>query len=121
MGQKMAKCKESAKMGCRPGTEAWPRNSHMQPDGEVRSFGSRLESDRSPKCPIPPLSGKTWVYVDGVRINRILRNREPNKLDLSRHPVGYEVLVCSKALSGAIVGVSWLLAHCGVLGGGAFL
>ena len=28
---------------------------------------------------------------------------------LSRHPVGYEVLVCSKALLGAILGVSWLI------------
>jgi len=29
-------------------------------------------------------------------------------LQRSRHPVGYEVLVCSKALLGVILGVSWL-------------
>ena len=28
---------------------------------------------------------------------------------VSRHPVGYEVLVCSKALLGVIMGVSWLI------------
>ena len=34
---------------------------------------------------------------------------QPFVSKLSRHPVGYEVLVCSKALLGVIMGVSWLM------------
>ena len=38
----------------------------------------------------------------------LLLSEEEVPESVSRHPAGYEVLVCSKALLGVILGVSWL-------------